>query len=54
VLIGDADEAALQRHCAGLLASFKVPTRIEPMDAIPKGPTGKIQRRTMAERIGAG
>jgi acyl-CoA synthetase (AMP-forming)/AMP-acid ligase II len=54
VLIGDADEAGLQRHCADLLASFKVPTRIVPMDAIPKGPTGKIQRRTMAERIGPG
>ncbi len=54
VLIGDADEAGLQRHCADLLASFKVPTRIVPMDEIPKGATGKIQRRTMAERIGAG
>jgi acyl-CoA synthetase (AMP-forming)/AMP-acid ligase II len=54
VLIGETDEAELQAHCAGLLATFKVPTRIVPMDEIPKGATGKIQRRTMAERIGAG
>ncbi len=54
VLTADADEEELQRHAADLLASFKVPTRIVAMDEIPKGATGKIQRRTMAERIGAG
>jgi acyl-CoA synthetase (AMP-forming)/AMP-acid ligase II len=53
VLIGVADEAELQRLAGELLSGFKVPTRIVAMEAIPKGPTGKIQRRTMAERIGA-
>jgi acyl-CoA synthetase (AMP-forming)/AMP-acid ligase II len=51
VLRGAADEAALRAHCAEQLASFKVPDRIAVMDAIPKGPTGKIQRRIMADLI---
>jgi len=53
VLVGDASEDELRAWCGERLAPFKVPVRIVPMDAIPKGPTGKIQRRTMAERIGA-
>jgi len=31
-----------------------VPTRIVAVEAIPKGPTGKIQRRLLAAQIGAG
>jgi acyl-CoA synthetase (AMP-forming)/AMP-acid ligase II len=53
VLVDDASEDELRAWCGERLAPFKVPVRIVPMDAIPKGPTGKIQRRTMAERIGA-
>ncbi len=53
VLTGDADEDELRAWCGDRLAPFKVPVRIVAMDAIPKGPTGKIQRRTMADRIGA-
>jgi acyl-CoA synthetase (AMP-forming)/AMP-acid ligase II len=53
VLRADAAEEALRTHCAAHLASFKVPVRIVAMDAIPKGPTGKLQRRRMAELIGA-
>ena len=51
---GEADQPVLAAHCAERLASFKVPTRIVFLDAIPKGPTGKIQRRLLAEQIGAG
>jgi acyl-CoA synthetase (AMP-forming)/AMP-acid ligase II len=53
VLTADASEDELRSWCGERLAPFKVPVRIVAMDAIPKGPTGKIQRRTMAERIGA-
>jgi len=53
VLTADATEGELRAWCGDRLAPFKVPVRIVAMDAIPKGPTGKIQRRTMAERIGA-
>jgi acyl-CoA synthetase (AMP-forming)/AMP-acid ligase II len=45
-----ADE--LQAHCAASLASFKVPASIALLDAIPKGPTGKVQRRLMPELVG--
>jgi acyl-CoA synthetase (AMP-forming)/AMP-acid ligase II len=34
------------------LARFKVPEKILSVDAIPKGATGKLQRRGMAERLG--
>jgi acyl-CoA synthetase (AMP-forming)/AMP-acid ligase II len=44
----NADERALQLHCADRLAAFKVPAFIAIVDAIPTGPTGKIQRRAMA------
>ena len=49
---GEADQTVLASHCAERLAAFKVPTRIVLLDAIPKGPTGKIQRRLLAEQIG--
>ena len=42
----------LQAFAAERLADFKVPRRILLMDDIPKGPTGKIQRIGMAEKLG--
>ena len=47
VLRDAADGRALQEHCANYLAEFKVPARIAILDDIPKGPTGKIQRRLL-------
>jgi acyl-CoA synthetase (AMP-forming)/AMP-acid ligase II len=38
----------LAAHCADRLADFKIPSRIEILDEIPKGPTGKVQRRLIA------
>jgi acyl-CoA synthetase (AMP-forming)/AMP-acid ligase II len=52
VLKREASEKELMRHCAGRLAAFKVPESIAVLDAIPKGPTGKVQRRLLAEQIG--
>jgi acyl-CoA synthetase (AMP-forming)/AMP-acid ligase II len=51
VLRGDADAAELKRHCAERLAPFKVPVTIALLEAIPKGPTGKVQRRLMADQV---
>jgi thioesterase domain-containing protein len=48
----DADERALQDFVAAQLAPFKVPRRILLVDEIPKGPTGKVQRIGLAERLG--
>ena len=36
------------------LAEFKVPRRVVFVDEIPKGPTGKLQRIGLAERLGLG
>ena len=47
-----ADERALQDFVAQQLAPFKVPRRIFVVEDIPKGPTGKLQRIGLAERLG--
>jgi len=43
--------AGIKKHVAGRLAYFKVPARIWFVPEIPKGPTGKIQRIGMFERL---
>jgi acyl-CoA synthetase (AMP-forming)/AMP-acid ligase II len=52
VTTGEVSSRALAVHAAVQLAAFKVPARIEIVESIPKGPTGKIQRRLLAEQIG--
>jgi acyl-CoA synthetase (AMP-forming)/AMP-acid ligase II len=44
-------EDVLRAHCGESLASFKVPVRVHVLDAIPKGPTGKVQRRHLAAQL---
>jgi acyl-CoA synthetase (AMP-forming)/AMP-acid ligase II len=48
------DEQALRLFAAQRLAPSKVPSRIVIVDEIPKGPTGKLQRIGLAERLGLG
>jgi oxalate---CoA ligase len=38
-------------HCRGQLAAFKVPVRIDVLPEIPRTPTGKLQRRRVAEAV---
>lgn len=47
-----AGERELQEHVAARLADFKVPRRIVLLGEIPKGPTGKLQRAGLAEKLG--
>jgi acyl carrier protein len=46
------DEASLRKFADARLAFFKVPSRILFLEEIPKGPTGKLQRIGLAEKLG--
>ena len=48
----EATPREIQAFAAERLADFKVPRKILLMDDIPKGPTGKLQRIGMAEKLG--
>ena len=41
----------LIEHCRLQLAAFKVPARIDILPEIPRTPTGKVQRRRVAEFV---
>jgi acyl-CoA synthetase (AMP-forming)/AMP-acid ligase II/thioesterase domain-containing protein/acyl carrier protein len=45
-------DETLTRFLRGRLAPFKVPRRFVIVDEIPKGATGKVQRRNLAEAFG--
>ncbi len=45
------DESALRAFCRKHLAGFKVPREIHQMVQLPRGPTGKVLRRKLAERL---
>jgi len=47
-----ATESELRDHLGRSLAAFKVPRRIVFCDELPKGPTGKLQRIGLAQRLG--
>ena len=47
----DAATDALRAHCRERLAPFKVPVTIFVLPEIPRTPTGKVQRRRIAERL---
>ena len=44
-------EAELRDHCRMSLAAFKVPSRIAVVDDLPRTPTGKLQRRLVAQAL---
>ena len=50
----DVDERELQDFAVERLAPFKVPRKVVFVDDIPKGPTGKVQRIGLAERLAVG
>ena len=52
VLQGSATSAELIAHCRSSLSDFKCPKVIHIVDSIPRGATGKIQRRNVAASLG--
>ncbi len=51
VLIAPATEKELLAYCRERLADFKVPKRLHFVESIPRTPTGKVQRRFVAEQL---
>jgi acyl-CoA synthetase (AMP-forming)/AMP-acid ligase II len=49
---GRVDSAALRSFVRERLAPHKVPEKILLVDQLPIGPTGKLQRRRLAEQLG--
>jgi acyl-CoA synthetase (AMP-forming)/AMP-acid ligase II len=47
----DTSSEALRDHCATRLAAFKIPVSVALVDRIPVGPTGKVQRRLLADLL---
>jgi acyl-CoA synthetase (AMP-forming)/AMP-acid ligase II len=47
----EAAAGELIDHCRERLAAFKVPARIDVVPEIPRTPTGKLQRRRVAEAV---
>ena len=43
----ELDQAGLIAHCRALLAHYKCPTSVEPVDALPRNPSGKILKREL-------
>jgi acyl-CoA synthetase (AMP-forming)/AMP-acid ligase II len=50
-LSGEADERILLEHCRARLTAVKVPKRLFLLPEIPRTPTGKLQRRRIAESL---
>jgi len=50
----DASEREVRDFAAEKLADFKVPRKVLFLEEIPKGPTGKMQRIGLAEKLGIG
>jgi malonyl-CoA/methylmalonyl-CoA synthetase len=46
-VVGEADEAELERACREQLASFKVPRRFVRVEAIPRTALGKVQKHLL-------
>jgi acyl-CoA synthetase (AMP-forming)/AMP-acid ligase II len=54
VLRADASLEQLLAHCRERLAEFKLPKVVHIVKELPKGPTGKVQRRFMATALSRG
>ncbi len=50
-VVGDVDLEALRAFCAQRLARFKVPKRLEHVDALPKNASGKVVKPTLRARF---
>jgi len=48
----NCSEEELKNYCKSRLTKFKIPRKILILSAIPKGPTGKLQRIGLADKLG--
>ena len=46
-----ADTNEIKKFCTEKIGDFKSPSEIEIIDKLPKGPSGKILKRELRERI---
>jgi acyl-CoA synthetase (AMP-forming)/AMP-acid ligase II len=46
---GEVDSDAVASFCRERLANFKVPRRVEFVDALPRNPSGKVLKTTLRE-----
>lgn len=46
----ELSEQALKQYCRQKLAAYKVPSSVEFVNSLPKGGTGKIQKKSLRER----
>ncbi|BCH29878.1 fatty-acid--CoA ligase [Mesorhizobium sp. L-8-10] len=47
---GATDSDEIREYCRGKIANFKIPKQVHIWDKLPKGPTGKIQKREIIDR----
>jgi acyl-CoA synthetase (AMP-forming)/AMP-acid ligase II len=52
VLDGALSDRELRAFASGYLADFKVPRTVVVVEALPVGPTGKVQRLLLAKQLG--
>jgi fatty-acyl-CoA synthase len=45
------DEETVIKHCAGVMAHFKVPKRVIFVDSLPKNPSGKLLKRELRKSL---
>jgi fatty-acyl-CoA synthase len=50
---GEPDATQIEAHCRERLAGYKVPKRIEFVDAIPTNSLGKMQKRVLVDALAA-
>jgi fatty-acyl-CoA synthase len=43
------ETAAIEAHCRARLARFKIPRRVEFVDALPRTPSGKVQKHLLRD-----
>lgn len=48
---GELDRRQVQEHCAERLATFKVPSDIAIVDALPRNATGKVLKRELRDQF---
>ena len=54
LVVGDLDAEAIRAHCRDRLADFEVPKTVGFADALPRTPSGTVDREAVRERLRSG